>query len=461
MFAVSSYLALAHFSEIHEGLVEMKDQEQGVRLSLELASAVRDQYAHQAHTIILGNASHLPLYDAAEKRVVDLTGQVRRRARTPEERAWVEDIARATANLDAIFRGRIVPAVLSRSEADVQEEHARAQAQVYVIQERTDRLVERFETGISEVEARLGALRHEAFRLTLLFLAGAPVVAAAVGLYVLRSVARPMARVREGAARLADGDLDARIDLDTPDEFGDLARQFNAMTRSIKEHQARLVESEKLAGIGRLAAGVAHEMNNPLAVILGYVRLLRKKAEGPLAEDLAVIEEETLRSREIVEGLLDLSRPAAVEREEVDLRAVCDEAVARLADTRKLDDVRVDVKGDARVEGTASKLRQVFLNLVQNGAEAAGKGGSVEVRIGASDGGAEISVADSGPGVGPEARSRMFEPFFTTKPKGTGLGLAVSQGIVRAHGGEIVLEQGGPGGARFVVRLPARARAGE
>jgi signal transduction histidine kinase len=459
MFAVSSYLALAHLGEIHEGLVEMSEQEQGVRLSLELASAVRDQYAHQAHTIILGNASHLPLYDAAEKRVVELTEAVRRRAGTPAERAWVDDIARATANLDAIFRRQIVPAVLSHSEADVQAEHARAQVQVSLIQERADRLVERFETGIRDVETRVGALQHEAFRWTLFFLVGSPIVAAAVGLYVLRSVARPMARVTAGAARLAEGDLDARIDVDTPDEFGDLARQFNAMTASLKEHQARLVESEKLAGVGRLAAGVAHEINNPLAVILGYVRLLRKKAEGPLAEDLAVIEEETLRSREIVEGLLDLSRPIAVEREDVDLRAVCDEAVARLADTRKLDGVRVDVEGEARVEGTASKLRQVFLNLVQNGAEAAGAGGGVEVRIAPSDGGAEISIADTGPGVAPEARSRMFEPFFTTKPAGTGLGLAVSQGIVRAHGGDIAIESAAPRGARFVVRLPARTPA--
>ncbi len=458
IFAVSSWLALAHLREIHGGLVQMKEQEQGVRLSLELASAVRDQYAHQAHTIILGNDTHLRFYEAAERRVVELTRAVRSRVATPEERAWVDDISRATADLDAIFRQRIVPAVLRHREADVQAEHANAQVQVSLIQERTDRLVDRFETGIDAVEARVGALQHESFRWTLFFLVGAPILAAAVGAHVFRSIARPVARLREGAARLAAGDLRARIDVDTPDELGDLARQFNAMTESLEEHQARLIQSEKLAGIGRLAAGVAHEINNPLAVILGYVRLLRKKAEGPLAEDLAIIEEETERSREIVEGLLDLSRPIAVEREDVDLRALCDEAVNRLRDARKLDGVDVDVEGGAHVDGTAAKLRQVLLNLVQNGAEAAGAGGRVEVRIARRDGLAEVSVSDSGAGMAPEARARMFEPFFTTKPAGTGLGLAVSQGIVRAHGGELsVQERSALGGARFLVRLPLPA----
>ena len=127
IFAVSSYFALASLREIQGGLSQIREREEGVRLALELASAVRDQYAHQAHTIILGNDSHLPFYTEAERRVVALTAEVKQRVRQPDERAWVEEIERATAELDRIFRQRIVPAVLRRQATDILEEHGQAQ----------------------------------------------------------------------------------------------------------------------------------------------------------------------------------------------------------------------------------------------------------------------------------------------------------------------------------------------
>ncbi len=454
-FAVASYLTLAHVRQIHDGLLQMKDHEEGVRMALELASAVRDQYAHQAHTIILGDDSHLPMYTEAEHHVTDLTALVRTHARRPDERAWVSDIERATDDLDRIFRGRIVPAVLKRDIEDVQAEHARAQLVVSLIQDRADRLVDRFEASIGDFQRDVAALQTSAYRWTVFFVLFAPLLAVIVGAYVLRSVARPVARLQAGAARLARGDLDTHIDVDAPDEFGALARQFNVMTAAIRQHQEKLVQSEKLAGIGRLAAGVAHEINNPLAVILGYARLLRRKADGVVADDLRVIEDETLRAKLIVDELLDLSRPLSVEAEKVDLRALCEDAIARLRETRLLDEVEVLVSGDASVEGHPQKLRQVLVNLVKNAAEAAGRGGRVEVRIDASSGGARIAVRDSGPGLSRDARAKLFEPFFTTKDTGTGLGLAVSQGIVHAHGGEIDAESLPDGGAQFMVRLPA------
>ncbi len=454
-FAAASYVTLDHVREMHDGLVQMKRHEEGVRLSLELASAVRDQYAHQAHTIILANASHLPYYEAAEERVVSLTALVKRQATRPDERAWIQDIERATSQLDRVFRDRIVPAVLEGDETGVQEEHGRAQLLVTGIQDRADRLADRFETSIAEFQAQASALQRSTFHWTILFVIGAPLLAVIVGAYVVRSVAVPVARLQEGAARIARGDLDTRIQIDTADEFGALARQFNAMTRALKEHQQRLIEHEKLAGIGRLAAGVAHEINNPLAVILGYARLLRRRADGPLAEDLQIIEEETLHAKLIVDGLLDLSRPIQIEPEPVDLRALCDDVVARLGEVRLLDGVAVEVTGAGRVAGQPQKLRQVVLNLVKNAAEAAGPGGRVEVAVAASGDGARLRVSDSGAGLTEEARERLFEPFYTTKDSGTGLGLAVSKGIVEAHGGTIQADAGPGSGARFEVRLPA------
>ncbi len=454
IFVVASLVALLGLGEAHRGLQRMRSRGEGVRVVLELASAVRDQYAHQAHTIIIGDSSHLRFYSEAEKRVLELTREVRRYAVQPDEQAWVDEIEQATAELDGIFRNRIVPAVLKRQRADVQAEHARAQIVVSRIQERTGTLANRFERSIAELEDHVGNVEHRTFRWSIVFLLATPLLAIGVGLYVGRSVARPVAALQAGAMRLASGDLDTRIEIDTPDEFGALAGQFNAMTASLEEHQDKLVQSEKLAGIGRLAAGVAHEINNPLGVILGYTRLLRKKAEGSLAEDLGVIEEETLRCQEIVESLLDLSRAPRIAAEPVDLRDLCEDVVRRLAESRQLDGVQVTVDGTGRAEGDSQKLRQVLLNLLKNGVDAAGVGGRVEVRISESGAGAEVAVEDSGPGIDPAVGDRIFEPFCTTKPRGTGLGLAVSQAIARAHGGEIEAGASSAGGARFTLRLP-------
>jgi signal transduction histidine kinase len=191
-------------------------------------------------------------------------------------------------------------------------------------------------------------------------------------------------------------------------------------------------------------------------VILGYARLLRRGAAGSTDEDLRIIEEEAVRAKQIVDGLLDLSRPIATPPEATDLRGLCDEAVARLSEARALDGVAVEVRGAATVLGHPQKLRQVILNLVRNAAEAGGAGGRVEVEVVAeADGGGRITVDDTGPGLSAEARARLFEPFFTTKEAGTGLGLAVSQGIVRAHGGALEAGSSPAGGARFSLRLPA------
>ncbi len=454
-FGAASGLALSGMAEMQAGLRAMRDREEAVRLALQLASAVRDQYAHQAHTIILGNASHLGFYEESHRTVLALAARVEQRTESDEERAEVAEIRRASLVLDTLFNQQIVPAVLAQDAETVNREHGRGLAIVSDIQGSVDRLVTRFERSIGEAEARAQAVQRRTFAITLGFLLGALALAAAVGVYIGRSVAVPIRRLREGAAAVGRGDLEARIDLASPDEFGDLARQFNAMTGALKENQERLVQSEKLAGIGRLAAGVAHEINNPLGVILGYAKLLRKKAEGEAAADLQVIEDETHRCQEIVEGLLDLSRPMKGEPGPVDLRALCEDVIERLAETPAGTGVRISLVGEATAQGVEKKVRQVIFNLLKNAAEASGSAGAVEVRLSQQAGQALASIKDSGPGLAPEARLRLFEPFFTTKPQGTGLGLAVSQAIARAHGGGIDVEQVEGGGAVFTLKLPA------
>jgi two-component system NtrC family sensor kinase len=458
-FVLASGVTLRHFRDVDAGLQQMREEEDGIRLALALASAVRDQYAHQAHTIILRNDSHVPYYRQARERVGELTRLVRQHARTAEEQEWVTDIERASDQLDEIFRTRILPAVLAQDERTVLLEHERAQRAVSLIENRADRLVERFGTSIAAFHRHVRGLQAAAFRWSVFFIALALLLAVGVGGYLLRSVARPVRQLSEGAARLARGDLDTRIPIETSDELGALAQQFNAMTEAIGQHQRTLVEAEKLAGIGRLAAGVAHEINNPLAVILGYARLLERKLDGASAEDVRVIRDETLRAKGIVDGLLELARPMPLACEAVDLRELCEDAVARLTDADLIDDVRVTISGAGIADAEPNKLRQVVVNLLQNAVEAAGQGGRVDVEIASTPAGSRIVVTDSGPGLSADARMKLFEPFFTTKPDGTGLGLAVSRGIVRAHGGDIQADEAPGGGGRFTVSLPSPLRA--
>ena len=140
IFGAASWLALSSLGEVQAGLQQIKEREEGVRLALQLASAVRDQYAHQAHTIILGNTSHLTYYTEAARRVEELTGAVKARAQASDERAWVAEIERLTGELDQIFRLRIVPAVVRQDAETIQEEHGGAQLAGTLSQERAGRV---------------------------------------------------------------------------------------------------------------------------------------------------------------------------------------------------------------------------------------------------------------------------------------------------------------------------------
>ena len=457
LYAFASLFALLGLAQINAGLQRTRARVEGMRLAFDLASAVRDQYAHIAHTIIIGNATHVKLYTGARARVLELAREVRLHTERPDELAWVTEIERATNDLDRLFRDRIVPDVLEGRTEAVRADHQEVLLVVARIQESTDRLTHRFAESIVALQAFVSVVERRAFGWSLLFLLVAPILAGWVGISIARGVARPVARLQAGAERLAAGDLDTRIDIDSQDEFGALAKQFNIMTVSLKEHQQQLIRSEKLASIGRLAAGLAHEINNPLGVILGYARILKKKADPELAEDLGVIEEETLRCKEIVEGLLDLSRPLKSGAESVDLREVCDDVAARLAESGQITRVRIDVNGQGSVTGDAPKLRQVVLNLVKNAVEAAAPSGQVTVQVIETETSVDVLVSDSGKGIEAAIRERLFEPFFTTKERGTGLGLAVSQAIVRAHGGEIAVASEAAVGTRVTLRIPRAA----
>jgi signal transduction histidine kinase len=261
-----------------------------------------------------------------------------------------------------------------------------------------------------------------------------------------------------------------------------------------------MVRVEKLASVGKLAAGVAHEIGNPLSAILGYASILRKEATDPEEQKhLEYIEGETERIRRIIEGLLDFARPREVVVEEFpvnDLVRMSVELVTPQGVFKEVE-VRTDLSTqDPIINGDRHQLRQIFVNILLNAAQAMEGRGALEVatesrlltradgmvprrraadRAGGEyaamknilpgvrslkegDGVAAITVTDSGPGIPPDALERIFDPFFTTKGtgEGTGLGLSIAYGIVEAHGGRLLAENVKGGGARFTILLPTK-----
>jgi two-component system NtrC family sensor kinase len=238
-------------------------------------------------------------------------------------------------------------------------------------------------------------------------------------------------------------------------------RELEETTRVLRSTQDQLIRSEKLAGVGRLAAGVAHEIGNPLAAILGLIELLQlgSLSRGEETEFVARIRGETERIHRIIRDLLDYARHETLAVDaRADLEQVVEEAVALIAPQKDLRKVTLErrVDGGARVQGSAHELTQVVLNLLLNAADAVGGEGHVLIELRRDGAQVELAVSDTGPGIAPELEGKLFDPFVTTKPagKGTGLGLAVCHAIVERLGGSIRAENL-ERGARFTVRLPS------
>jgi two-component system, NtrC family, sensor kinase len=243
----------------------------------------------------------------------------------------------------------------------------------------------------------------------------------------------------------------------TLQQLEDLRLANERITRA----QAELVAADRLATVGRLAAGVAHEVGNPLSGILGYLSLLRDGAAGAgeTREYIERIEAEVHRINGIVRGLLDLGRPTRPTLVAVEVRPLAESSVRLVAAGPDFQgvEVKVNVAPGLLALADAGPLSQVLINLLLNAAQAMGGQGVLRLEGEAEPpAGVRIDVLDTGPGIPAEARARLFEPFFTTKSggKGTGLGLAISQSLVRAMGGTLEAGDAPGGGGRFSVRLP-------
>jgi len=246
------------------------------------------------------------------------------------------------------------------------------------------------------------------------------------------------------------------------DESAVVIIEDHTETRRLQEH---LIQSEKLSAIGQLIAGVAHELNNPLASVLGFADYLVESGDVPphLAEPLRVIQQEAQRAAMIVRNLLTFARRQERDRRQLAVGTVLERTIALLRNQLLGLHVDIELSVDPdlpEVDGNLNQLQQVFLNLANNAAQAiasTGRPGRVLVHARRRLDGVAVDVTDDGPGIPENLHQRVFEPFFTTKPEGegTGLGLSICQGIVKEHGGRLTLESVPGQGATFTVELPA------
>lgn len=234
----------------------------------------------------------------------------------------------------------------------------------------------------------------------------------------------------------------------------------------------RMLQASRLATIGEMAAGVAHELNQPLTAIANYAQACDRLLSRPGADlddirtAMREIAGQAVRAGGILRRLRSLAQSQPMRRERADLNAAVEAIRDLILADGRVHGARVQfdlAAGLPAVSIDTVQIQHAILNLVRNGLEAVAEPGAASreltVRTGlATDGDVEIAVLDNGPGLSPQALERMFDPFFSTKPEGTGLGLAISNTVVRAHGGSLTYRANVPGGARFSIRLPAETR---
>jgi len=315
-----------------------------------------------------------------------------------------------------------------------------------------------------------------------------------------RRLARPIKELEALVRRVAAGERGLTSQVATRDEVGDLAEGFNQMSaalarqeqkigdltrgleqkvsertaelaeknRQLEKAREDLVRAEKLAAVGELAAGVAHEINNPMAIIRGNAELLQMALppEHWNRDEVDAIAQQVLRVERIVANLLRFARRERLQVGAVDIPALLDEILATIGHQVPLDTIEIQrdfAAGLPLLPGDPELLRQVFTNLILNAVQAMPTGGSLALAVRSipADGCCLITVSDTGSGIAPEHRSQLFNPFFTTKPTGTGLGLSVSYGIIKDHGGTIQVTSTPGSGATFTVQLPQTANADE
>ena len=311
------------------------------------------------------------------------------------------------------------------------------------------------------------------------------IIACLFGVLFSYTLTRPIKLLAQLTKKVAKGDFAVKANVDSNDEIGELVDSFNHMSeeldireKQLEESHQKLVQSEKMSAFGQMSAGIAHEVKNPLAGILGYAQLSQRKLEedSPVKKYMEMIEKETRRCKDIIDNLMRFARQEKQEFHSLDVNAVVRDAVALVDHQISIAGVKIErnYAEDGTlpsVMGNANQIQQVLMNLMLNaqhamsGDDATNIGTlTVSTKIAEDNPNlVQIVIQDTGHGIDPENVKKIFEPFFTTKPagQGTGLGLAVSYGIIKDHQGDIIVDSVVGEGTAFTICLPSEKTATE
>jgi two-component system, NtrC family, sensor kinase len=448
-------LLLFFLTRVAAAVWQMQRGESAIRQGLDLAMAVREQYIHAAHTMIVGDSSHLEHYQAWVQKVHD--GASVLRALVPAEQQWrVDRIQDASRAADRLFQDEIVPAVLAGDTARVRAIHQELDERAAVAATDADQVARAVEARMSHAHVdttRVTYIAGSVALLGILLLAGLAVLSTR---NLRAAVLRPLDALADAARRIGRGDFQAKVATLAEGELGLVAKAFDRMAEELLEGQRRLVANERMAAIGQLAAGVAHEINNPIAVIRGYLRTMIPEADrDDLKKELRILDDEAAACQRIADDLVTYARSPEISKTDVDMADLLRQTGERFETSGESKGFRVQIDADrSMLHVDPVRMRQVVQNLLRNSVQASGKGSLVEVRGQVSGESYVIRVLDRGTGIPPELRPHIFEPFMSGRANGTGLGLAVCDGIARAHRGTIEARSRNEGGTEFVVTLP-------
>ena len=295
-------------------------------------------------------------------------------------------------------------------------------------------------------------------------------------LLIVRTFSRPLSSITVAAVRVTKGEYGTEVDLrQSNDEIGLLAESFNEMSRKmagdieqLRQLNEQLIRTEKLAAMGTLAAGVAHEVNNPLAAISSLIQMMqaRKNLDDETNEKLKLISEQIQRITQVTKDMMDFARVRPAAKSSVDINRVIETSLRLASFDKSFQSLRLKrdlAENLPEVFADTDQLQQVFLNLFLNARDAMPGGGELSVATSNSNKQIQIQIADSGIGIDEKNIKQIFDPFFTTKQtgKGTGLGLAVCYGIITAHGGRIEVSANNESGTTFLIVLPIDGKRDE